>query len=269
MRLHILPILCLLLLPGRPAAGQTNIVGRVIDEFSELPIANAQVDLLARDGSVLGRADTNEMGTFEFEVRNVRAVRIRAARLGYESNTTPVLHFDQRTFFQVEVRLDPDAILLAPLEVIAWSERPENALHEAFQRRLETGLGTYITREDVERRKPALVTDLLRDVPGLLVAGTGQGTRPVVRVRRTSGMALTRPGDCLTQIFVDGFLMNRRMVGVDRGRPGDFRIDDVVSPASVEGIEIYNGLSTVPPEFLNPDAVCGVIAIWTRRGGGR
>jgi hypothetical protein len=68
MRLHILPIICLFLLPAMPAAGQTHIVGRVIDEFSEMPIANAQVDLLARDGSVLGRADTNEMGTFEFEV---------------------------------------------------------------------------------------------------------------------------------------------------------------------------------------------------------
>jgi outer membrane receptor for ferrienterochelin and colicin len=72
----------------------------------------------------------------------------------------------------------------------------------------------------------------------------------------------------MTQIFVDGFLVNRRMVGVNGNRPSDFRIDDVVSPASVEGIEVYRGLSTVPPEFLNPDAVCGVIAIWTRRGGG-
>ena len=47
----------------------------------------------------------------------------------------------------------------------------------------------------------------------------------------------------------------------------DFRIDEVISPGSVEGIEVYRGLSTVPAEFLNPDAECGVIAIWTRRGG--
>jgi hypothetical protein len=68
---------------------------------------------------------------------------------------------------------------------------------------------------------------------------------------------------CATQIFVDGFLVNR-------GGPGgvnDIRLDDVVSPGSVEGIEIYRGLSTVPAEFLNADAACGVIAVWTRRGG--
>lgn len=39
------------------------------------------------------------------------------------------------------------------------------------------------------------------------------------------------------------------------------------APGLVEGIEIYRGLSTVPAQFLNSDAKCGVVAIWTRRGG--
>ena len=160
-------------------------------------------------------------------------------------------------FFQVEVRLDPDAILLAPLEVIAWSERPMNGLHEGFKRRVRNGFGTFITRDQVERRNPVLVTDLLRDVPGLQVSASASGLRPAVRIGRSAGY------NCATQIFVDGFLMNRRM----GFQPDDFRIDDAVSPQSIEGIEIYRGLSTVPAEFLNPDADCGVIAIWTRRGG--
>jgi hypothetical protein len=266
LRTILLPVALSLLLV-LPAEGQIRIVGRVIDDFTEEPISDARIILRTRDGVALGETQSSEMGTFQFEVSNrTRGARIQASRLGYETNTTPVLYFDRRTFFQVEVRLDPDAILLAPLEVIAWSERPENAMLEGFRRRLQNGLGTYITREQIERRKPALVTDVLRDVPGLWVAGTGTGTRPVVRVQRSVGLALTTPGDCMTQIWVDGFLVNRRMIGVTGGRPSDFRIDDVVSPASVEGIEVYKGLSTVPPEFLNPDAKCGVIAIWTRRG---
>jgi hypothetical protein len=263
MRPRSLLSLSLLLLLATPLSGQVRIVGRVVDDLTEVPLSQAQVSLLARDGLILGRTETDQAGTFEFEVRRVTAVRIQARRLSYRSNTTPLLHFEGRQFFQVEVRLDPDALLLAPLEVIAWSEGPENALHAGFRQRLAMGLGTYITREDVERRQPFLVTDMFRDVPGLVVMGSGTGSRPIVQVARSTG------SNCATQVFVDGFLMNRRLVG----RPGmpaaDFRIDDVVSPVSVEGIEIYRGLSTVPPEFLNPDAECGVIAIWTRRGGRR
>ena len=92
-------------------------------------------------------------------------------------------------------------------------------------------------------------------------AGGPHGPSGSVRIGRSAGY------NCTTQIFVDGFLVNRR-TGYGQGyRPEDIRIDDVVTPASIEGIEIFRGLSTVPAEFLSPDADCGVIAIWTRRGG--
>lgn len=257
---YFVPVL-LGLAPMAQGAGQVTIMGRVVDDLTEFPIPNAQVFLLDRDGAELARTQADQAGQFSFSVKQRPGVRIRVNQFGYVSNTTPVLYLEDRSFFQVEVRLDPDAILLAPLEVIAWSERPENAMLEGFQRRLRSGLGTFITREDIERRKPSLVTDMLREVPGINVASSGYGTRPVVRIERV------RNRDCTTQIFVDGFLVNRRAMGLDGYRPIDFRIDDAVSPNSVEGIEIYKGLGTVPAEFLNPDAVCGVIAIWTRRGG--
>ena len=256
-------ILTLLLILGTASAvqAQVRIVGRVIDDLTEVPLGEVRVTILAPDGSTLGRTETSADGSFEFQVQRVRGVRITAERLSYQSNTTPLLYFDTRKFFQVEVRLDPDAILLAPLEVIAWSGKLDDAMLEGYRRRLETGLGVYITREEVEARNPALVTDLLRAVPGVRVSGGGPGAEPVIRMAR-AGMA-----NCATQIFVDGFLINRR-TGASAGTPpADFRIDDVVSPTSVEGIEVYRGLSTVPAEFLNPDAECGVIAIWTRRGG--
>ena len=262
MRLKTFIPLALALFSSMPAAGQVRVEGRVIDDLTTTPIPGAEVHVLSRDGSVLRRTTSNDMGIFTFEVRRASAVRIRASRLGYESATTPILYFGEREFFRVEVRLDPDAILLAPLEVIAWSERPDDAVLEGFRRRLETGMGTYITRKEFEDRRPSFVTDLLREVPGLQVAGSGSGTRPIVRVERAGSR------DCMTQVFVDGFLVNRRSLSADGFRPMDFRIDDVVSPNSIEGIEIYKGLGTVPAEFLNPDAVCGVIAIWTKRGGG-
>lgn len=263
--MRTLPALLLLILPlAAPAAAQVRIVGRVVDDLTERPLGAAQVTVRATDGRFLGRVETGETGTFEFSVDRVSSARIDIRRMGYAANAMPLLHFDGRKFFQVEARLAPDAILLAPLEVIAWSDVDPSPVLEGFRQRLRGGMGLYITREQIEQRRPAYVADLLRDVPGVTVTGSGSGNRPTIQVARSLSA-----NDCQTQIYVDGFLMNRR-AGVGGGGPfADFRLDDAVSPLSIEGIEIYRGLSSVPAEFLNPDAKCGVIAIWTRRGGRR
>jgi len=254
---HFFLLVLPLLLPDL-AWAQVRIVGRVIEDKSALPIGFADVTIRSPGGATLGQVEADEFGNFEFTVRRGYGVRIHAARIGYKENTTPLLYFDEHRLLQVEVRLDPEAILLAPLEIVAWSEVIDNAMLEGYWRRVESGLGIYITREQVEARNPGFVSDLLREVPGVQMSGGTVGARPSVRMVRASNR------NCATQIFVDGFLVNPRDI---TGEPEDFRIDDMVSPASVEGIEVYRGLSTVPPEFLNPDAACGVIAIWTRRGG--
>ncbi len=265
MRTRLTTPLVLTLLLAAPAAAQVRLVGRVVDDGSERPLGDAQVTLTTHDGRVLQRTETDEVGEFAFEVKGkVSAVRLQVRRLSYKTNTTPVLHFDGHGFFQLEVRLDPDAILLAPLEVVAWSKVEPSPFLENFKTRVETGNGFYITRADVEARRPMYTTDLLRDVPGLTVTGSGSGLRPVVQV---SGRATANNNlGCPTQIWIDGFLLNRRTIG-GAGPSQDFRLDDAVSPVSIEGIEVYKGLSSVPAEFMSQDAKCGVIAIWTRRGG--
>jgi hypothetical protein len=259
-----IPLLLTLLLAA-PAAGQVHLVGRVIDDSTERPLSAAQVTLTTFDGRALQRTETDDTGEFAFDVGDrITAVRLQVRRLSYTPNTTPVLHFDDHSFFQLEVRLDPEAILLAPLEVVAWSKVEPSPLLTNFKQRVETGTGFYITRADVEARNPMYTTDLLRDVPGLTVRGSGSGLRPVVQVagRATANNTF----GCPTQIWIDGFLLNRHPAGGSRPTE-DFRIDDAVAPSSIEGIEIYKGLGGVPAEFLNDDAKCGVIAIWTRRGG--
>lgn len=266
MRTRLVTPILLTILLAVPAAGQVRLVGRVIDNTTERPLGDAQVTLTRHDGRVIQRVDTDEFGEFAFDVgARVSAVRLQVQRLSYKPNTTPVLYLEEHRFFQLEVRLDPDAILLAPLEVVGWSKVEPSPFLENFKQRVETGNGFYITRADVESRRPMYTSDLLRDVPGLTVSGSGSGIRPVVQV---SGRSTTTEvtGNCPTQIWIDGFLLNRRTLG-GAGRTEDFRLDDAVSPGSIEGIEVYRGLSGVPAEFLNSDAKCGVIAIWTRRGG--
>jgi hypothetical protein len=249
-------LVCLVLAAPAAAQQQVRVEGRVVDHEGRWPLSYADITVRRPDGQFVRQLQADSLGRFEFVVSRTSSVQLRVARLGYRTNTTPVLHFDDKKYFQVEVRLDAEAILLAPLEVMVWSEVDRSPFLDNFRRRVQNGLGIYITRRDIEERRPAFVSDLLRTVPGLQVSGSGRGARPSIQIGRSAGMR------CYTQIFVDGLLMNPWSVGEENAR-----LDDFVSPNSVEGIEIYRGLSTVPPEFLTPEAECGVIAVWTRRGG--
>ena len=115
--------------------------------------------------------------------------------------------------------------------------------------------------EQIEALAPARVSDILTMVPGVRLSGTGTG------LSRTISMGRALPGAgggaCPVEIFVDGVRTSRSRTSDPDGIP----IDDLVNLSDLEGLEIYRGLAGVPAEFFTPDARCGVIAIWTRRGG--
>jgi hypothetical protein len=243
------------------AQGRVRIEGWVVDERSGDPVPAADIAIRAINDRFLASAVTDEDGRFEVMVDRQDGVTIYAGRIGYVDNRTPVLRFEDHNFFEVEIRLDPSAVLLAPLEVLARRKNPRSSVFTNFDNRVRTGNGYYITRADIERRAPNLITDILATVPGVRLESSGAGTRRHIRMARSASR------ECPVQIFVDGLLVTRRITPAFGAPTAGFAVDDVVSPRSVEGIEVYRGLSTVPPEFLTPDAECGVVAIWTRRGG--
>lgn len=251
--------LALLVLTASGLSGQNRvqIVGTVLDDKSDEPIAGVDIAVRNVHERFLEHAVSDEQGRFSVMVYRTSAVRIYAAGFGYQRTTTPLLHFDGKQYFEVKLRLHPEAIVLAPLEVVASARSSGSPFLSGFRQRLASGAGHYITRAQIEERRPVFVSDILRDVPGVRFSSSGRGSRAVVHMSRSQGLA------CSVQLFVDGRLMTR---GSDA--MGGFSVDDFVEPASIEGIEVYRGLSTVPAEFYNHDAKCGVVAIWTRRGDG-
>lgn len=242
------------------AIGQdpVQVTGRVVDEDSDEALSGTAVELLDWRSAVIARTFTNDDGTFQLVLPGGGEYRFRASRIGYRRATTPVLRTEELLAVEVVIRLDPEAVLLAPLEVTGWARRTKpSPVLQGFRDRMRTGFGTYFTRDDIERRKPGLVTDVLASVPGLQLRSSGRGMHREI--------FFDRRGDyCPAQIFIDGFLLNgrSRMTASQA-----FTLDEAVNPAVVEGIEVYRGLSSMPAEFLNPDSRCGAVVVWTRRGG--
>lgn len=247
-------------LPALPssASGQVRIHGRAIADRTGAPIEGVAVSVLDADGEELETAVTGSAGRFVFRIPGTPEIRLRGERIGYETVTTPSVDLERFRSLTVELRLNPDVVPVAPLEVVASQRADPNFLHDGFQHRKKRGFGQYVTRAEIERRNPSHVTDLLRTMAGVSLSTSGRGSHGVVTTNRgRSSFA----GSCPAQIYVDNFHINRAS-----GRT--FRIDDIVSPDDVAGIEVYRGLSTVPAEFLSPRADCGVIVIWTRRSSG-
>jgi len=252
---------CVALVTGaaRPAVAQFVIEGRVLDDETEAPLVGARVFLLNRYNRVAGYKVTDEAGKFRFEKSSSGRFRLEISAVGYRQTITPVLWMmEDRAFAGLEVRLTPNVVLLAPVEIVALAPRATSPVLEHAMFRRTRGLGTHITRQEIEDRGPANVTDMLLELPGLYASrrGTGASGRTITMSRSLAGPA---GGSCPVQIWVDGMLATVNAPG------GDVFVDELVTPQDVEMIEVFRGLGTVPAEFLNPYARCGVIAIWTKR----
>jgi hypothetical protein len=237
---------------------QVQLAGRVIEDPSGAPVAGATVEVHDLQGRRLGRLITDSDGEFLLDLRDARPVRMRAHRIGYQRVTTPSVDPSGYSQIRVEIRLATEAILLAPLEIVSRARPAVAPTLAGFERRREGGFGWYITRQEIEQRRPNRVSDLLATAPGLSIQ------RRIVYSARGRG--------CPAQIYVDGIHINRSLgpLPTRRGQASTtemFPIDDLVTPTSVEGIEVYQGMGRMPVEFHSPDASCGVVAIWTRRGG--
>jgi hypothetical protein len=263
------PGLLLLALAGlvvhEPASAQQNPVdgtvrGEVVDERSGAPVVGATVDLIDNVNRIRARATTDETGAFLLTRIDPGAFRLRVRSVGYAELVTPRWWIESGESITVVIRVDSEAILLAPLEVVGRTISASPVLQGFYQRLQYNVGGVFFTREDIEARGPMRITDLLAEVPGARLTnapGDGDPRRDLI-VTFERALPGPRGGSCPVQVYVDGMLASRG---------GAVPVDALASPHLLEGIEVYRGLSSVPAEFLSAEARCGVVALWTRRGG--
>ena len=94
--------------------------GRVIDNQSSDVVPGATVALFYENGLVT-RTITDDDGQFFMAVPIPGAYHVEVERLGYATSVSESLPLEQGDTITVEFRIDPKAILLDPLLVVAHS----------------------------------------------------------------------------------------------------------------------------------------------------
>jgi len=211
-------------------AGQA-VLGTVVDGESEEPIVGVELVLMDGDGTMHDTGLSDASGRFALSAPVAGLYTLRASRLGLATAELE-LNLGAGERVTVEVRLGPEPIAVDPVQVVTRRQRP--ARLRAFDDRVaesrRLGRGHVYTREDLERIRPAATRQLLFGVPG--------------RQR------------CMFDVFSDGLPLGR----------GEEVMDQLPFPDQLEGVEIYRGVTQIPPQYYRY-GMCGVVLAWTRPGG--
>jgi hypothetical protein len=236
-----------LLLPALAASVLAQSVGAIsgtVKDSDGKPIPGVEVVLLQHHGAVF----SDSLGSFRFVDIASGKRQLHFRRLGFSPKGIDADVSEGKTL-ALSVVLDESATAIEGMTVEETARRRQ--LLSDFYDRMSRGFGHFITREQIEQRNPMNLSDMMRMVPGaqlIPVRGTSQATLRFNRAQTGR--------DCPPQYYVDGV------------KVWSLNIDDVI-PEDVEGIEIYSGVSTIPPQFNTREGttVCGVVVIWTRIPG--
>jgi hypothetical protein len=250
-RVPLLAAAAAAVLLSAPTDAQTLVRGILLDAAGGGPIPRGTVVISANRGRWRHAVQTDSVGGFRFADVSPGAYRVRAGRMGYR-DAVGELALSGDSVVSLEVR--------APVTVVSRSTRSVSPVLRGFYQRMQNGAGRFVTREEIEARRPARITDMLRSIPNLHASPQRMGSG--------SGFSHGSSGNrCNMVFFVDGMRINEPALPGSRA-PANHEplIDDYVNADEVEGMEVYRGESDTPAEFTTRWVQCGTILIWTRRG---
>ncbi len=168
---------------------------------------------------------------------------------------------------EVDVELEPVPVQVEGVTAFASAESRSLAMG-GFYRRRETGMGSFLTREDIARTRARRTSEVFRQVRGVRVVAAGTHAYRLQTARyglslsqkssdngiTTQGMQSSREAVnivCEMLVYLDGAMVQLTSI-------------DEIDVDNLEGIEVYRGAGEIPAEFRVTNAACGVVALWTR-----
>ncbi len=224
---------------GAQRAPVGALAGVVADSGTGMGLAAVEIVV---DGTSL-RTLTDFRGGFRFPEGSAGRRTLRLRRLGFRPLTVTVGAEDRAE--PVSIRMVPSVRYLAPVQVRAERTRYTGRLAGYYERLERRTQGVFITRTDLERERPAQLTDMLQRTPGIRVTRGRPGAQSI----------RMRGRECRPLVWLDGAPMSASDVDLDS-----------FSPASLEGIELYLGANNAPARYqaARGQSECGTILLWSR-----
>ncbi len=226
---------------GQLPDSTATLRGRVVEHETGVPVWYAAVSLATGPTGTqgIGTRVTGREGDFLFREVPPGLYSLSVTRMGY-TDLLDTLRVGAGSDLEITLPVSASPVALAPI-VVSTRRRPRGPMSGFESRRRAMLSGTFITREQIEARRPRMLTDMLSMVPGVQLVPSGPfGNRVLLR------------GGCTPLLVVDGFRIG-----------SEPNWDLFLRTSDVEAVEVYHS-PFVPVEF--GQSPCGAIVVWTRRG---
>lgn len=225
------------------AQAQT-VTGVVLDSAMETRVPGASVTVY-HGRRVLADLKSDTMGRFEIPLAPSFLYLLQVNALGYEPRTIRLR--EGMAPFSVLLKAQP--LRVDGVQVTAQRRDPYLDITGFYQRE-RAEIGSFITPEQIEKRKPGRISDLFHGVSGIRIVC---GQTPVGECRvATRRMNSVTTAVCFPAIYLDD-------VALERGR-----VDGLVQPQDLLAVEVYAGAARVPARYGGANSACGVVLLWTR-----
>ena len=249
-----------------PAAAQglSSVVGKVLHDENERPIAGAEVSI---SGALL-KATTDSAGAFRLTAVPAGKQIVWVRKIGFNP-VSAVLTFVAGETIDSDFLLAPSTTRLPEVEVRA--DAPVAPKLAEFEERRKAGFGHFLTGPTLEKMEGRRLSEVLATIPGpSILRGTTNaawvvGGRGPVSLLRNGG-AITEmdrrkganPGLCYSAVVLDG-------IYVYQGHDGETLFDiNSIQSAEIAGIEVYASTATIPVKYNGTRSTCGLVVIWTK-----
>ena len=234
------------------ARDSVAIVGQVHDDRGRL-LSGVEVIVNRRER----RATTDSAGRFTIIVTPTDS-SVGFRRIGYHPMLVGLKPLPPAGD-TILVALNASQVELPELIVTAAPSKPlryaGTTKYDEFFLRKKIGFGTFLSREDLDRKFVMSTPELLQGIPGVRVSIGAPGAKDANRIQfvrcpQADGIA----------VFVDG---TRQIPPSTHGdEPALIDMLSRISPAEIEMIEVYRGVAEIPGVY-HWDG-CAVVAVWTK-----
>lgn len=253
---------------------QAVIRGMLYDDSTGVPLRGTVMLVDPATDAPVVYMPTDSAGLFELKAHD-GVYRIAAVRAGYKSVLSAPVTLEVGDQLTIRVPIAASGDPRHQIGVVEHVRAKNGAQHVSagdlldevgYNTRKKAGLGLHYDRSDFKKTDFNTLGEFLQSVPGVSVGNpTSTASMRMSRAMAGSLGALAAAGSALANCHVGWFVNGYR---TDIPGQNDPLTDGLglMDLASIQAVEIFRGISEMPPQFAAPDLTCGAVAIWTLQG---